>query len=270
MTVSVRSLITPGVAMAVTGAVALSPAVVAPSALNAAAPAVAVPTVHVDNIALAGLGRDLYDAVTPWVQYGVSLTQYAVSFVPYIGPPIADELGILYFNLAQPLIANTVYVLSDIVSDPFNLPGWINAYFINQSSVLINYAIAQASFFGLPPLPPIPLPPVPPLASAPASTPAGAGARSAAPAAARAAAAAPVEAAPQIEAPSVSADEPAPLEASLAVPARSGPDTAARQTSAPVQRSVAGAAGAARAAAGAARSEARTAGRSAAAASAVS
>ena len=208
MGVSVRSLLVPGAALATAGVLALTPAVIPPAA-PLAAPSVSLPTVHVENIALAGIGRDIYNAVQPWVQYGVDLAEYGVAFIPYIGPPIADQIGINYNNLIQPLIANTVYVLSDIFADPFNLPVWINSYFVNQGQVLVNYAIAQAQFFGFPPLPPIPFPPVPPLAAtgspAPsASSPVRAARQPVAAAAVAAADAAPVDPAPVADASVVS------------------------------------------------------------------
>jgi hypothetical protein len=263
MTVVFRSLVTPGVAVAVTGIVTLGPAMAAPPALTGAAAAVAAPTVRVDNIALAGIGRDLYNAVTPSVQYGVSLTQYAVGFVPYIGPPIADQIGINYFNLVQPLIANTVYVLSDIVSDPFNLPGWINSYLINQAYVGLGYLNAQAAFFGAPPFPPIPFPPAPPLATTSATASAGAGSRSAIPGSAPA---------QRVTAPGAAAAvapaEPAAASDQAPASRRPGRDGADRHVGAPPQRAAAGAASVTRGAASVARGAARTAARSVAGAAA--
>ena len=251
MTVSVRSLITPGVAVATAGVVALAPAVVAPAALSSAAPTVPVPTVHIDSIALAGIGRDIYNSITPSVQYGVSLAQYSVSFIPYIGPPIADQIGINYFNLIQPLIANTVYVLSDIFADPFNLPGWTNSYLINQAYVGLSYVNAQAQFFGAPPFPPFPFPPAPPLASTRGAAPSASSASSRTARQAAAAAA-------------VVADDPAPLEAAtpavdaqapVVSPSRSGVTRAARAAASAPRRDAAAVPGAAaRSAASVARS----------------
>ncbi len=100
MSVSVRPLLAPGVAMVTAGAIALAPAVVAPPSEITAAP-----TVHVENIALTGIGQDIYYAITPWVQYGVSLVQYGVDWVPVIGPPISDQIGINYFAGIQPIVA---------------------------------------------------------------------------------------------------------------------------------------------------------------------
>ncbi|HPX38411.1 MAG TPA: hypothetical protein PLE49_17130 [Mycobacterium sp.] len=175
---STRSLLVPGLALATAGAVALSPALVAPAALTAAQPSVSLPSVHIEEIQLAGIGRDIYDSITTFVQYSVSSAQYWVGLVPFIGPPIADQIGINYFGLIQPVIANTVYVISDIISNPFNFVGYLATYGSWLGYTGYNWASQQASFFGLPPFPPVPAPP--PLAAT--------GARSAAAATGRAAA----------------------------------------------------------------------------------
>jgi hypothetical protein len=85
--------------------------VVAPPAEIAAAP-----TVHVENIALTGIGQDIYYAITPWVQGAVAWSQYAVSFVPFIGPPIAGQIGINYFGGIQPVVQARAQVRQEIKS----------------------------------------------------------------------------------------------------------------------------------------------------------
>jgi len=147
---SVRPLLAPGVAMVTAGAIALAPAVVAPPS-----EITATPTVHVENIALTGIGQDIYYAITPWVQYGVSLAQYGVSLVPFIGPPIADQIGINYFAGIQPIVAATVNYAAGVVQDPLNFFGVTAAYGNTLFTIGYNYVSAQLSFFGLPPLPPI-------------------------------------------------------------------------------------------------------------------
>lgn len=69
MSMSTRSLLVPGLALATAGAVALSPALVVPAALTAAQPSVPLPSVHIEEIQLAGIGRDIYDSITTFVQY---------------------------------------------------------------------------------------------------------------------------------------------------------------------------------------------------------
>lgn len=193
MSVSARSLLFPGMALATAGVVALSPTIVAP-AVTLAPPAVDVPMVQIQDIQLAGIGRDIYDEITTFVQYTVSSAQYWIALVPVIGPPIADQVGINYFGLIQPVIANTVYVISDIISNPFNILGYATIYASQLGYIGYNWVSDQAEFFGLPPLPPIPAPP--PLASVKAPARGGAAAPSAAAA---------VEAAATVEAPAAEA-----------------------------------------------------------------
>ena len=180
MSMSIRSLLVPGLALATAGAVAIAPALVAPAALTAAQPAVALPSVHIEDIQLAGIGRDIYDSITDFVQYSVSSAQYWVALVPYIGPPLADQIGINYFQLIQPVIANTVYYASDLVANIFAFPTLTVTYASWLGYTGYQWASAQAQFFGLPAF--LPVPPPPPLAAVP-------GARSAAAATGRAAAA---------------------------------------------------------------------------------
>ena len=189
MSISARSLFVPGLALATAGAVALGPAVVAPSALTAAQPSVALPAVHIEDVQLAGIGRDIYNEITQFVQYSVSSAQYWVALVPYIGPPLADQIGINYFGLIQPVIANTVYLASDIISNPFNIFGYAAIYGSQLGYIGYNWASDQAQFFGLPAFPPVPAPP--PLAATGARSAASVTGRAAAkPRAPRAAAAA--------------------------------------------------------------------------------
>ncbi|MGV1088835.1 MAG: hypothetical protein ACOYBX_12700, partial [Mycobacterium sp.] len=159
MSMSIRSLLVPGLALATAGAVALTPALVAPAALTAAQPTVALPSVHIDEIQLAGIGRDIYNSITPFVQYTVSSAQYWVGLVPFIGPPVADQIGINYFQLIQPVIASTVYYASDLVSNIFAFPALTATYASTLGYIGYQWVSAQQQFFGLPPLPPIPAPP---------------------------------------------------------------------------------------------------------------
>ena len=92
MSVSVRSLLIPGVAAVTAGAVALGPALVAPPAVTLAQPTVQVPAVHIEDIQLAGIGQDLYYAIQPWVQYGVEWAQFATSWLP----GVSSQICLLY------------------------------------------------------------------------------------------------------------------------------------------------------------------------------
>ena len=159
MSVSARSLLVPGMALATAGVVALGPTFAAPPALIPAQPSTQVPTVHVDDIALAGIGRDIYDSITAFVQYTVSSAQYWVGLIPVIGPPLANQLGINYFWGIQPIVESTVYALSDIIANPLNTFAVLANYGANLSYTAYNWVSLQAQFFGLPGLPPIPAPP---------------------------------------------------------------------------------------------------------------
>ena len=171
MSVSARSFLIPGMALATAGALALTPAMTTAPMAAPALPAAAVPSIHIEEIQLAGIGREIYDSITNFVQYTVSSAEFWIDLIPIIGPPLADQLYINYFEGIQPLIAATVYVISDIIADPFNFLPLAVAYGENLFYTGYNWFSAQLQFFGLPGLAPIPVPP--PLASV---SPAGRGA----------------------------------------------------------------------------------------------
>ena len=186
MSVSIRSMLVPGVALATVGAVALGPALVAPPAVTLAQPQVAIPVVYIDDIQLAGIGRDFYNSVSAVVQGLVQWAQWAVGIVPFAGSAIAAQIDLNYAQLIQPLIANTVYAVSDIIANPLGILTTAGSYVSNQVYVGYSWVASQVRFFGLPPiLGPIPAPP--PLASVGRpSARASAAARTAAPRAAAA------------------------------------------------------------------------------------
>ena len=197
VSVSMRSMLFPGVALVTVGAVALGPAFAAPPPL--AAPAAApIPAVYVADVALAGIGRDIYNSLSATVQGLVQWAEFAVGLIPFLGGGIRGQIDINYFGLIQPLIANTVYALSDIIADPLGILTTVGSYISNQVYVGYTWVTDQIAFFGLPPLlGPIPAPP--PLASVGGSTDAPAAARTVGPRAAAALAAvpsAPAETAP--------------------------------------------------------------------------
>jgi hypothetical protein len=201
-----RSMLFPGVALVTVGAVALGPAFAAPPPM--AAPAAApIPAVYVADVALAGIGRDIYNSLSATVQGLVQWAEFAVGLIPFLGGGIRGQIDINYFGLIQPLIANTVYALSDIIADPLGILTTVGSYISNQVYVGYTWVTDQIAFFGLPPLlGPIPAPP--PLASVGGSTDAPPAARTVGPRAAAALAAlpgAPVEAAPAESAPVESA-----------------------------------------------------------------
>ena len=194
VSVSMRSMLFPGVALVTVGAVALGPALAAPPPM--AAPAAApIPAVYVADIALAGIGRDIYNSLSATVQGLVQWAEFAVGLIPFLGGGIRGQIDINYFGLIQPLIANTVYALSNIVADPLGLLTTVGSYISNQVYVGYTWVTDQIAFFGLPPLlGPIPAPPR--LASVGESATAPVAARTLGPRAAAVVMAAPVESAP--------------------------------------------------------------------------
>ena len=194
VSVSMRSMLFPGVALVTVGAVALGPAFAAPPPM--AAPAAApIPAVYVADIALAGIGRDIYNSLSATVQGLVQWAEFAVGLIPFLGGGIRGQIDINYFGLIQPLIANTVYALSNIVADPLGILNTVGSYISNQVYVGYTWVTEQIAFFGLPPLlGPIPAPPR--LASVGESATAPVAARTLGPRAAAVVMAAPVESAP--------------------------------------------------------------------------
>ena len=145
-----RPLLTPGVALVVAGVLALAPAVVDP--VEAPAP----PQVLVTDVALTGIGQDIYYAITPVVQEAVGGVSYLVNVVPLIGGPIAAQININYFQGIQPVIEASVNYLAAVVQDPLNALGATADYAGTLYDIGYNWVSAEAVFFGLPPLPPLP------------------------------------------------------------------------------------------------------------------
>ena len=163
MSVSARKWRGPGVVLALAGTVALAPVMsVSPAVVPAQPMAVAV---HIDDIQLAGIGQDIYYAITPTVQYAVGGVSYIVNFLPLLGGPIAAQININYFQGIQPVIEATVNALAGVVQDPLNIIGALTAYGATLYDIGYNWVSAQLQWVGL-----APLPPLPPLASERASS----------------------------------------------------------------------------------------------------
>ena len=166
MSATPRSLFTPGIALATAGVVALAPGLVPPRGATSAQPTPELAVLYVEDLQLAGVGRDIYDSVTEFVQYLVESAQFWIDLIPDIGPPLAQQVGINYFTFLQPVIANTVYYISDLIADPASFVQLTVNYGSNLFYVGYNWVSAQAQYFGLPGLTPIPQPT--PLAAVPA------------------------------------------------------------------------------------------------------
>lgn len=144
-----RPLLASGAALAVTGALVLAP--------QPALPAVPeVPTVHVAEVNLAGIGQDIYYAITPVVQYAVGGVSYLINFIPLIGGPIAAQININYFQLVQPVVEATVNYAAAVVQNPLGIIDATAAYGSTLYDIGYNWVSAELVFFGLGPLPPLP------------------------------------------------------------------------------------------------------------------
>lgn len=136
MRVSARPLLIPAIVLATAGAVALSPALV---------PAPAAPaSVHIENVRLAGIGQDIYNSVTPYVQYAVGGVSYLVNFLPLVGAPTAAQININYFQGIQPVVAATVNYLAGVVQNPLNFIATTAAYGTALYDIAYNWVSAQA------------------------------------------------------------------------------------------------------------------------------
>ena len=154
MNVSSRSTLFPGVALAAVGAMAAGSIFVAPPAMTLSGAEVHVPTVHIEDIQLAGLGQDIYAGINRWVVFGVQAVQGLLWWVPIIGAPIYSQIGVIYFDGIQPLVEVTVDGLASVVQNPLNLIGEITAYVGALSSTIYKFISAELSWLGLPGLPP--------------------------------------------------------------------------------------------------------------------
>jgi hypothetical protein len=136
----------------------MAPAVVASAPGAAAATAAPAP-----QNAASDLIVNAWNAVLPWIDYGVNLTDYVLGFIPY-GYLIGDQISIVYYSLVRP-VANSfvVNLVAPVVNAPLNINSYINGLAALGSvtvTSLINLGINEFNyFFGwlIPPIPPIPL-----------------------------------------------------------------------------------------------------------------
>lgn len=141
----------PGVAMAAAAALVIAPAAVPQAPLQAPPP-----VMRAYDVALTGIGQDIYYAITPVVQYVVGGVSYLINFTPLIGGPIAAQININYFQLVQPVVEATVNYLAAVVQNPLNFFPTTAAYGGELYDIGYNWVSAQAQFLGLQPLPPLP------------------------------------------------------------------------------------------------------------------
>ena len=116
MSMLIRPLLVPGVALATVGAMAMSPMLVTPPTAMLAQPAVQVPVVHIAEVELAGFTLDLYNALNGWAQFGVQVLQ---DFF-YWNPAIAAQIGNLYTSL-EPIITAVVTFIDTLTAGPTDI-----------------------------------------------------------------------------------------------------------------------------------------------------
>ncbi len=143
----VSGLLVPTTALAV----ALGPAVVPPPPTPTA-----VPVVHVESIALAGIGQDIYNAITPVVQYVVGGASYLINFVPVVGGIAAAQINIGYFQGIQPAVAATVDYAAALVHDPLDFFPITRGYVDTLGGIGRDLVSAELRFLGFNELPPRP------------------------------------------------------------------------------------------------------------------
>jgi len=149
----------PAAALSLAAAVALGPVMVSAPATVTAHPLTARPamtSVHIDDIRLAGIGQDIYYAITPTVQYVVGGGSYLINFVPLVGGVIAAQININYFQGIQPVVEATVNALAGVVQNPLNIIGTLSAYGSTLYDIGYNWVSAELQWLGLAPLPPLP------------------------------------------------------------------------------------------------------------------
>ena len=116
MSMLIRPLLVPGVALATVGAMAMGPMLVTPPTAMLAQPAAQVPLVHIAEVELAGFTLDLYNALNGWAQFGVQVLQDFFSW----NPAIAAQIGNLYTSL-EPIITAVVTFIDTLTAGPTDI-----------------------------------------------------------------------------------------------------------------------------------------------------
>ena len=172
MTADARSLTKPALALLTAGALTLAPAMTAPSV----SVPVSAPTVHAANVELAGW---FTDTVLYWGDVAASAAIAAVAPIPVIGPPIATQIDINWYDGLRPLAAVTSAYVTSVFVDPLGFFVHTWNYAQNLGFIGYNYVAAQLGTIGIW-VPPIP--PPPPVASVSPARSAAAGPQRVAPA----------------------------------------------------------------------------------------
>nr|MCW1959854.1 hypothetical protein [Mycobacterium sp.] len=136
---SVSRLLVPVTALAVAAAPAVMPA-------PAAAPT--PPLVHVEAVQLAGIGQNIYNAITPIVQTVVGDVSYLINFIPLAGGIVAAQINIDYFQGIQPAIAATVDYAAALLHAPRDFFPITRAYVDTLVGIQYDLVSAQLRFLG--------------------------------------------------------------------------------------------------------------------------
>jgi hypothetical protein len=125
------------------------------AAVTAAAPSAQAALVGIPGVQNAIINA--YEVINPWIDYGVNLAQYAVSWIP-VASFFAPQIGIFYYSLIEPIMTsvvyNTAYVLGGSIGLVQGISNVINDS-VNAGIGFVNAQINWALSF-LPPLPPLP------------------------------------------------------------------------------------------------------------------
>jgi hypothetical protein len=144
VSVSIRPLLVPGVALATAGVMVMGPTMVAPPAVTLAQPVVQLPAVHIEDVQLASFGLDLYNALNGWVQFGVQVLQDMF----FWNPSIAAGIGNLYTAL-EPVITAVATFIDSIASGPTDIISALTSFVSNLLPAFgINLGGAAAAAVG--------------------------------------------------------------------------------------------------------------------------
>ena len=134
------ALSTPGVPQVVTAAPAVVAAVTGP--------------------VLTGIGQGIlavYNAVLPWVDYGVELASYVVGWIPVVGI-FAPQINIVYFSFIRPVANSVVNNLAGVLEGTIGIGSALGNVGTDTVNALVGLGVAEVNWLlsFLPPLPPLP------------------------------------------------------------------------------------------------------------------